>query len=253
MSQNIKFDINNMVACLQLDKKPLNILDIEDINLINRILEDLNSNDKIKVLVIKSALNHFSAGMNINEHTEDKIDRLIQGFMSLAKTLLQFKYPTISLVRGVCFGGGMELTLLTDMILASEDAQFGQPEIKLAHIAPFALNLLPLMTGTKKAFEILITGETLTADKALQSGIVNRVFPVEQFESLSRGFIESITSLSQASLISNVKAFRRVNLSEFLSLQHEINEIYLNEIIKHPDSLEGIRAFNEKRKPEWKY
>ena len=100
----------------------------------------------------------------------------------------------------------MEISLLTDLTLACEDAKFAQPEIKLAHMAPIAINLLPLITGSKKAMELIITGETLNATEALHLNLVNKVFNIETFENDCNDYIKRILGLSQAAIKARYKS-----------------------------------------------
>lgn len=252
MPENIIVVKKNNVAYIQLSKNPLNILGIEDLEYINKILVELNADDQLKLIVFESLLKDFSAGMDVKEHTPDKIGKMLGGLYSLANVLLSSKYPTISKVKGACLGGGMEIALLTDMILASENTIMGLPEIKLAHMAPIAINVLPNIVGPKVSMDIILSGKNVSANEALGLNLINRIYSEESFENSCNEFIEELTSLSQAAILANIKAFRLV-IKEKLDLkQKQIYKIYQNDLMTHPDSVEGINAFIYKRTPEWK-
>lgn len=253
MSANIKLEIANSCAIVLLEKKPLNILSIADIETISAVLEYLNTENKIKAIVLKSAFKDFSAGMDINEHKPGQIEKILASLKKLTHHMLTVKYPTISLIKGACLGGAMEIVLLTDIILASENTKIGFPEIKLAHMAPIAINILPEIVGSKRALELILTGNTISAEEALTMNLITQVYKEDVFDSSCEEYVNTLTELSQAALLASLKAFRKPILDKFNSYQNDICQIYLKELINHPDATEGISAFKEKRAPKWEY
>jgi cyclohexa-1,5-dienecarbonyl-CoA hydratase len=251
MSAHIISNVEKNLATITLMKDPLNILDIEDLQLINKLLCALNEDKNIKCLVIKTALKNFSAGIDIKEHNEKDIIRILNELNTLTENLLNFSYPTVSAIKGMCLGGAMEIALLTDITLVSRNAKLGQPEIKLAHMAPLAIALLPSITGYKKAAELILTARTITAEEAVNYNIANKIFEDDQFDIKSDKLINNLTGYSKTALKSNVTALRKPLIESVKNKSNMINEIYLKELIKHPDSLEGVNAFCEKRNPIW--
>jgi cyclohexa-1,5-dienecarbonyl-CoA hydratase len=149
-------------------------------------------------------------------------------------------------------GGGCEVAIFCDIVLASEKAKFGQPEIKVGVLPPIAVVMFPRLMDRKKALELILTGDVITAPEAKNLGIVNQVIPVEEFEAKKKEFIQKFTTLSGAVLKITIKS---INLTIGLDYHNAIKiveDIYLNELMGTDDANEGLQAFLEKREPVWK-
>ncbi|MBZ5525960.1 MAG: enoyl-CoA hydratase/isomerase family protein, partial [Acidobacteriia bacterium] len=170
----------------------------------------------------------------------------------LLRTIVASPAPVIAAVRGQCLGGGLELALACDMIVADETAQFALPEIKLGVFPPAGAALLPVRVGASRASELVLTGETWSASKAASAGLVRRVFTALRFEASLEEWLEAdFLPRSAVALRHAAWAARRPILR---ALEHDLPEmerLYLNELMTHPDAEEGIRAFMEKRAPRW--
>jgi cyclohexa-1,5-dienecarbonyl-CoA hydratase len=204
------------------------------------------------VTVVSAEGKHFSAGAEIKEHFPDKAVEMIEKFTELVKTILESRKITIALVRGYALGGGFEIPLVCDMVLASSNAKLGNPEILLAHYPPISLSILPHIIPSKLAFEFIVTGETFDAENAREMGIVNHVFPEDKFEEMADEFINKLVEKSPIALLLTKKAFKKSLSLSFDEKSKVVNDIYLNELIKTEDAVEGLNAFLEKRKPKWK-
>ena len=192
--QHITFKKQNGVARLVLNKPPVNVLDIAMMREINSALDGLNDDLSIKVLVIESVEGSkaFSAGVDVAEHTADTVVEMIQVFHRIFHLLDGLKIPTVALVDGTALGGGCELALFCDMVIASEKASFGQPEIQVGVFPPIAAIALPEIVGPKKAFEMMLIGDRIRADEAKQLGLVNKVVPPEEVMPTAREWAEVI-------------------------------------------------------------
>jgi cyclohexa-1,5-dienecarbonyl-CoA hydratase len=155
-------------------------------------------------------------------------------------------------VNGPAIGGGSELAAFGDMVVATPNARFAQPEIKLGVFPPLASTIFPYIVGPRLALELVLTGQAITAERARDLGLVNRLVPEDQLEKTVNEIVGQITSQSGAVLTMAKKAILAgMGLSLRDGLRHSMN-VFLNELYRLEDAQEGLRALVEKRKPEWK-
>jgi len=155
-------------------------------------------------------------------------------------------------VNGLALGGGCELAMGCDMIIASEKAQFGQPEITVGAIPPVAVVLLPRLVGPARAFELIMTGYVMSAAEAKQIGLVNKVVPQEKLEEAAAELVAKLRDKSPAVLKLAHMSLRQVLDADFKKELEEVTRIYLDLLMRTEDAVEGLKAFIEKRKPQWK-
>jgi cyclohexa-1,5-dienecarbonyl-CoA hydratase len=162
--------------------------------------------------------------------------------------------PTVAVVQGAALGGGMELAIACDFIIASEQATFGQPEIKVGVFPPIACLLLPRLLPWPRALELILTGDSIDAQEAHRWGLVNRVVLADQLRQAASEFLEKLAGLS-GPVLKLAKRATLLGLKErrdWESTLREIERLYLEDLMKLEDAEEGLRAFMEKRKPQWK-
>ncbi len=240
------------IARLTLNKPPLNVLDMEMMREMNTALSALVGKN-LKALVIDAGGKAFSAGVDISDHTADKVAGMIEVFHDIFNNLQKMEYPTVAIVKGAALGGGCEVAIFCDIVLASEKAKFGQPEIKVGVFPPVAAALLPRLIPGRKALELLLTGDTIRAPEAKELGMVNHVFPVEGFEEAADQWVmDNLGDKSAVILRMTKKAFTEGFRNNYTGSIKAIEEIYLNELMKTEDANEGLTAFMEKRKAVWK-
>lgn len=240
------------LASIVVDRAPFNVLDIPTMEEINAALDACAADPRVKLLTITGAGEKaFSAGVEVADHTPDKVERMIEVFHGIFRRLQHLPFPSVALVNGAALGGGMELAIGCDMILAAAGAKFGQPEIKLAVFPPIAAVLLPRLVSPARAMEIVLGGENFSAEEALSMGLVNRVFPRESFRADTQGFVQPYLHLSTAALRSARKAMRAAVDHPFEGALQAAETIYLHELMQTNDAKEGLNAFLEKRKPVW--
>jgi cyclohexa-1,5-dienecarbonyl-CoA hydratase len=206
----------------------------------------------LKVLVIDHLGKAFSAGVSTKDHTPDKVEEMISKFHGVFRVLNSLAIPTLALVDGMALGGGCELAVFCDMVIGSDRATFGQPEIKVGVFPPVAAVLFPHLIGRNRALELLLTGVVIEAAEAKAIGLINKVFPSQSFREKVDEFIGKLTSLSGEVLRLTKRA---VDRSLYMSVNEGITaveQLYLGELMKTEDAREGLNAFLEKRKPVWK-
>jgi cyclohexa-1,5-dienecarbonyl-CoA hydratase len=177
---------------------------------------------------------------------------MLEAFHSIFRGLRQLAKPVIAVVDGPALGGGCELVLACDIVIASERARFGQPEIKLGVFPPVAAILLPRIIGEKRARELILTGDLIDAAEALKLGLVNYVLPSAELEGKTENILTKLRELSGSSLAMTRAALDLGGHRNFDAALEEVENLYLHELMKTEDAQEGSRAFMEKRKPEWR-
>jgi cyclohexa-1,5-dienecarbonyl-CoA hydratase len=250
--QNIIFEREDGVARITLNHPPVNIMDIPTMKEMNRALEGLQDDDETKVLVFAAEGKAFCAGVDVKDHTADKVDEMVEVFHRIFRLLWSLDIPTVAAVNGAALGGGCELVTFCDMIIASEKATFGQPEIQVGVYPPVAAVTFPRLMPYMKAMELLLTGEVIDAREAERLGIVNKVVPVESFEEEVSNFIAKLSALSGIVLRITKRAILQGLALSFEEALAYSEKLYLNRLMKTEDATEGLQAFMEKRKPVWR-
>jgi len=248
----VAFDQDGEVVRVALAAPKANVLDLAMMEALNAALQDLKNRPELRVLILTSEGPHFSFGASVQEHLPEKVGTMLARLRGLLGQFLDLPLVTIAAVHGQCLGGGFELVLACDFIIAEEGAAFACPEIKLAVFPPAAAVLLPVRIGASRAAELVLTGAAWTASQAAAAGLVVRTAPAGQLETTVDAWIrDHFRPRSAAALRHAVRATR-------LPLQRALHEdlpqlerIYLEDLMAEPDALEGLRAFLEKRLPSW--
>ncbi len=242
------------LAELTLSRPPLNVLDIGTMESMAAALDTLAADPGVRLLMIGAAGEKaFSAGVEVADHVPEKVERMLGIFHAVIRKIEAFPVPVLAAVNGAALGGGLELALACDMIVAAAGAKLGQPEIKLGVFPPVAAVLLPRLLPPVVAHELLYGGGVVTAEQALAYGLVNRVFARESFAAEARAFAALFLELSRAALVHTRKAVRAAGTRGFAAGLAEAEAIYLNELMTTADAREGLAAFMAKRKPVWRH
>ena len=202
--------------------------------------------DKHCLVIGASGEKAFSAGASVQDHIGDRVVTMLQRFHDCFRTLAKLDIVTVALVKGVALGGGCELALACDFILASDRSRFGQPEINLGVFPPVAAYQLSRQLPPRKGLELLLTGDPVDA-----SAIANAVFPVAEFDQRAEEWLQKIYRQSASSLRLAKRAFRVAQNADFDERLARVERLYLEELMKTHDANEGLAAFIEKRKPAW--
>ncbi len=252
--QHIRLRMEERVGRIGLARPPLNVLNIAMMREMARAINACTAERETVAILFEAAgeARAFSAGVAVEEHVEESIYQMLDSFHGVFRLLEQAAKPTVAVVDGAALGGGCELVAACDIVIATERARFGQPEIKLGVFPPVAAILLPRIIGEKRARELMLTGELIDAKEALRLGLVSYVVAPEE---LGRKTQEVLSRLREHSAVA-LEAMRRAidtgrgrSFEDALAL---VENLYLNELMKTEDAREGVRAFMEKRKPAWR-
>jgi len=247
----VQFRLEHRTAWIALDRPPLNILDIPMMRSIDAALDRALAHCDFVVFQGAGA-KAFSAGVDVADHTPERIGEMLAAFHRIFRRLVKADCVTIAAVHGYCLGGGMELATFCDFVLATESAQFGQPEIKLGCFPPVALITLPQLIGMRAAMDLILTGRQIDVAEAQRLGLVTSVVSDEGLSDALTKLLKEFRDLSPAVLHLTRKTLWRIHAAEFAAQLDEIERVYLSELMKTQDAQEGIRAFLEKRPPIWK-
>jgi cyclohexa-1,5-dienecarbonyl-CoA hydratase len=251
--QHIKFRIEDRVGRVTFARAPVNIFNIAMMQEINEALNQCAQHRELVAIVFDAAAEcrAFSAGVAVEEHAEETIFQMLDSFHAIFRNLEQLAKPAIAVIDGPALGGGCELVAVCDIAIASTRARFGQPEIKLGVFPPVAAVLLPQLIGDKQARRLILTGEIIDAAEAARIGLVNYVVPDNELEGKTSELLSRFRNLSAAALELTRRAIDLGRARSLDAALKEVENLYLNELMKTHDANEGISAFVEKRKPEW--
>ena len=252
MAEFIKIENDGQVAKITLDRPKHNVLDIPMMNELNAELEKIAADDELKCVVLTGEGRSFCAGVEVGDHKPDQVDEMVAVFNRIFELINMIDIPVIAAVNGACLGGGMEVAIACDIVIASEKAIFGQPEIKLGFFPPYAAIRLPELVGPAKAIEILTTGQNYSALESKDLGFVSQVASVDDFEDVVQKQIKQITMASPLIIRLNKRAVKRHIGTGFAQSVDLVSDYFLNTLMKTEDTLEGIASFEEKRRPTWK-
>lgn len=250
--KHIQTELQDGVAYLTLNRPPLNWLNIEMMEEINDHFQDLMNEKGLKLLVLRAVGKAFSVGVEVADHLGDLAPKMIETFHRMFRRMDALKVPSLAVVQGAALGGGCELALYCDMVIATEKAKFGQPEIQVGVFPPIAALILPRMIGRKKAMELILAGDSISAQEALALGLVNKVVPETSLAQEVEAFVGKFSKLSGVVLRLTKEAVLSGLNDDLDQGLKAIEEIYLQKLMKTCDAMEGLKAFLEKRKPNWR-
>jgi len=245
------FDVDERSGALwvTLRRPPLNVLDIPTLRDLRRALKDLPTRHDLKVLVLRSGLpGTFSAGMEVRDHRRERVRQMLGAFHRLIVFLDQIPQATLAAVDGRCLGGGCELALFCDIVLATPRSSFALPEIDLGCFPPVAATWLPRVAG-RAAHEMVLLGEPVSSEEALRRGLVNRV--VDDLDLATAEWVDRLAAKSGSVLALARRAVRQGARGSFAKALARTERMYVEELTRTRDSEEGIKAFLEKRRPRW--
>ena len=248
----LTLEMAHPVARIVLANPPLNVIDVAMMEELAQALTEIESQAGVSAIVISGHGNSFSAGVDVAAHTPDKVEAMLTKFHEVIRALVGTKKISIAAVRGHCLGGGAELAIVCDMVYTTESAQWGFPEIKLGCYPPVAVTALAALIGQKHAADLILTGRIITGKEASAIGFANLAVPDDQLAAAVGESVQRLAGLSPSSLAITKKAIYAWDAMHFDKGLARAEKIYLEELMKTEDALEGVNAFLEKRSPKWK-
>lgn len=240
------------VARITLNRPKHNVFNIEMMQELNGELEKLIADNALKCVVIDAEGASWCAGVEVADHKPEMAADMINTFNRIFELLEQLEVPVIASIQGACLGGGMEVAIACDIIVAAKSAIFGQPEIKLGFFPPYAAMRLPHLVGPSRAIEICTTGKRYQAEEALAMNMIGHCVEDDLLAETTDKLIKEITYNSPLIIRLNKRAVKKHLGLDFGSAVKGVSDLFLNELMKTEDTLEGIASFEEKRRPVWK-
>lgn len=250
-ANSVRYARTGGIGRLVLDRPPVNVLDLAAMEALQSAIAEAAADAGLKVLAVSGAGRAFSAGVDVADHTADRVGRMLALFHGAVRQLMALEVPVVALVHGAALGGGCELALACDMVLARDDLKLGQPEIQLAVFPPVAAALLPQLIGRQRALDLILTGRTIGAAEALRMGLVSRVFSTTEFDAGTDAALAELASRSGPALRLAKRAVLESTELPFIPALQRAEDLYLDELMQLADVHEGLAAFMEKRAPVW--
>ena len=248
----IRYRVEDAVARLTLHRPEHNLLNESMLRELADGIGMVAETASVKLIVLDAAGKVFSGGVDIGEYTAERAFSMLDAFHAACIAMVEAMQPVLVVVDGPAIGGGAELIAYGDLVVATPRARFALPEITIGMFPPLASTMFPHIIGPKRALELVLTGEAITAERARELGLVNRLVPEAQLQNAVNELIGKITAQSGAVLGMAKKAVMGgMGMSLRDALRNSIS-IFLNELYRLEDSQEGLRALLEKRKPQWK-
>jgi enoyl-CoA hydratase/carnithine racemase len=233
--------------------KEFNTLTMKLLQELDVLLKEIGAKREVKVVVIEGSDKVFCAGHSLREiesKTENEVLKLFQTCQQVMRTMRDIPQLVISKVRKAAVAAGCQLVAASDMAIASDEAKFATPGINSGLFCSTPAVFLSRNIGRKKAVELLFTGNFMSAEEALQHGLVNKVVPLELLDEETEKLAKDVTKQSLNIIeLGKRQFYQQINMEDFQALNYATEVISLNS--KHPDAQEGIRAFLEKRRPVW--
>ncbi len=248
----IDYRVDNDVAYLTLNNPPVNIMSAAMMNCMTELLADIAGNKSLKAVAITGAGKAFCAGADVGEHRPEQAPVMIESFGRLFRALDALEIPVVMAVDGAAMGAGFELILMADVLLSSDRAVYGQPEIRLGFFAPIGVVVLPELVGRAKAMEITCTGRNYSADEMAAMGLVSKIVPTEELEAALEGVLKDIRRASPLVLRLNTRTLKTSRSGDFVAALTHAERVFLEELMTSDDPVVGIEAFYGKCRPEWK-
>jgi len=240
----VRVSIEGGLATVTLSHPPLNVINGE---MMEQLASALACGQSAKLVLIRGEGCCFSAGADVGEHLPGQVEAMLDRFRRTALALADCPVPTVAWLHGSALGGALELALMADLVYAAPGTKIGQPEIALGVMAPLAAAYLPSQIGLRRTNELLLSGRTIRTDEAKAWGLINDVVDEEGFRTVVAGLL----SRSRPALVATKRAIARGRSDRFRQALDESVAIYLKDLMSARDPLEGLRAFLEKRPPNF--
>ncbi len=248
----VSLDPDERLLTLTLDRPKANVLTGAMMAELRQALAAHRESARLRLVALRGAGEHFSFGASVAEHTPQEAPAMLDGFHALIRELVHYPVPVVAVVDGKCLGGAFEVALACHFVLVTERAVFACPEIKLGAFPPVLAALGPLRLGGALTERLLLTGQELSADRAVACGFAERV--TGDVDGAAAHLHDTrLAGLSAFALRQATRAARRAGGAEQAvgDVLDALHRQYVDELITSHDGAEGVRAFLEKRAPRW--
>jgi cyclohexa-1,5-dienecarbonyl-CoA hydratase len=250
--ETIRFHPGPRVTTIVLSRPPLNIINVAMMDELNAAWDEIDAMESQVIVISGAAGRAFSAGVDIGDHLPDRVGTMLSKFHRLIRRIFESDRITLAAIYGHTLGGGAELAMMCDFVIAADDAQIGLPEISLACYPPVAAAYLPRAIGFHRASQLVLLGESISAQEAERIGLITEVVPAEEMSKCVDDYVDRLLTKSTAAVAIAKKALREGLENQFESALTRTEKIYLNELARTEDMREGIEAFLQKRPANWK-
>ncbi len=249
---NVRVERDAALLRLCLARPKANLIDAAMIAALHGAFVTHRTRSTLRGVLLESEGPHFSFGASVEEHLPERCAGMLKALHALILAMLEFPVPILIAVRGQCLGGGLEVALAGSAIFAAPDAQFGQPEIKLGVFAPAASALLPWRVHQCVAEDLLLSGRSIGAREAKEAGLVRELDDDPVAAALTY-FDAHLAERSASSLVFALTAARAGMLRDVRHRLAEVEDLYLDRLMRTHDANEGLTAFLAKRPPLWEH
>lgn len=250
--ERIALDVQRPIARIKLSNPPVNVIDIPIMEEFAAALAEIEAKPEVTIVVLSGAGKAFSAGVDVAAHTPDKVAAMLGKFHGVIRALVATKKVTMAAVHGPCLGGGAEMAMVCDLVYTTDDAVWGFPEIQLGCFPPVAVTALAALVGQKRAADLVLTGRTIPGVRAAEIGLANESVSLDQLSKAVDEAANKLAKLSPAALAITKKAIYAWDSMHFDKGLARAEKLYFEELMNTEDAQEGIRAFLEKRNPQWR-
>jgi cyclohexa-1,5-dienecarbonyl-CoA hydratase len=248
----IEFYPGPRVASIVLNRPPMNVINFEMLNDLHAAWDEVEGLEAQVVVISGAGDAAFSTGVDIADHMPDRIGESLKRFHELILRMRRSDCITIAAIHGHVLGGGAELAMMCDFIIAADDTRIGQPEISLACYPPVAAAHLPSAIGLHHASEMVLLGEPIDGIRAERLGLVNRVVPKADLDASVDSYVDKLLTKSSVALAMAKRSLRDAVGDQFEKALARSERLYLTELVESEDMVEGVQSFLEKRPPSWK-
>lgn len=251
MKSEVTATLTGKVGTLRFDRPPVNVLTIGMLESALTAVDDLLARGAQVLVVTTAGDRAFSAGVDLADHVPARVPRMLGALHGLLNRLWDSPAVSVAVVQGAARGGGAELALGCDLVVASTEATFGFPEIQVGCFPPVAAALLPARLGPQVASDLVLTGRVLASEEALSRALVNRLAPSGGLEAAVDQLLSELLSRSSAVRAIALERLRAAWVPDARRLLRDAEAAYTGRLLATRDVVEGVSAFLEKRPPVW--
>ena len=252
--QTLIVEREERIAVVTLNRPPANTINRALVEELARSLQELEGDAEVRVIILTGAGERiFCGGADLSEgFSGEDLEKFIKFGQGVTRRIEQCSKPVIAALNGHATGGGCELACFADLVIASESATFGQPEIKLGVFPPIAALWFPHRIGVARTLQLVLTGDVISAREAERFGLADRVVPPDELSASVASTVARFREKSGPALRLTKRAVLAGAGREFEAGLREIEGLFFGELMKTEDAIEGLRAFLEKRPPVWR-